>query len=239
MSIFSSTCLACAAHIEGRYCTRCGSPAPGGDGEERPLVRRRWGWALASLVFFGLSVWAAWATVGRGAAAAAVNPASDLQSDLQVEEERLGLAGMDPREMADHLFNQVVDAAAAGDTMQVAAFLPVALAAYAEAEPLDADGMFHLATLLQVGRRFDEALNVARATLDEVPEHLLALGVAAEATSALGRPDEARASYAALIDAYEREVAEGRPEYGAHAAVVRRLQQQALRALDAAGVGGR
>ena len=116
--------------------------------------------------------------------------------------------------MADQLFNRAMMAHETGQTQQAAIFLPEAIAAYRGLEPLDADGLFHLALLqLAVGNQ-----SGARASADRIlvasPNHLLGLAAAAQA-SEQSAPNEAKAFWQRYLDAYDEQ--QGKlPEYGHH-----------------------
>lgn len=139
----------------------------------------------------------------------------------------LELAAADVRHAADGLFNQVVDAAVAGDTMQLQAFLPMAVMAYQEAFPLDADGLFHLSTLQRIGNTPEESLASARWLLERDPNHLLGLGAAAEASLELGWDDEASSYYARLVKVFDVQADRPLAEYLGHSALLERMKGDA------------
>jgi hypothetical protein len=119
-----------------------------------------------------------------------------------------------PRTVADQLFNRAMMAHETGQAQQAAALLPEAIAAYQGLEPLDADGLFHLA-LLQLAAGDEGG---ARASADRIlataPNHLLGLAVAAQA-SEQSAPNEAKGLWQRYLDAYDEQ--QGRaPEYGHH-----------------------
>jgi tetratricopeptide (TPR) repeat protein len=148
-------------------------------------------------------------------------------ADAPVPEGTISLDAVDPRAVADDLFNRVVDAAAVGDTAELWAFLPLAVTAYGEAGPLDADGLFHLTTLLRIGGRGEESLAGARAILDADPDHLLGLGAAAEAAKLAGRPDEAATYYRRILEVYEVQIERPLDEYLGHASFITRVKADA------------
>ena len=131
----------------------------------------------------------------------------------------------DPRMIADQLFNRAMMAHETGETQQSAVFLPEAITAYQGLEPLDADGLFHLALLqLVVGNEAG-----ARATSDRIlataPNHLLGLAAAAQA-SEKSAPNEAKGFWQRYLDAYDEQ--QGRaPEYGHHERMFPILSKQA------------
>jgi hypothetical protein len=142
---------------------------------------------------------------------------------------------MTPREAADNLFDRVMRAVADGNTTEATNFLPMAIAAYDLARPLDADGHFHLSLLQRAAQEMDAALESALAGLAQSPDHLLNLYAAAEATVALGDSATARGYYARILEVWDREMAAGRPEYGDHGPLLPLIREDA----DAFVAGGR
>jgi hypothetical protein len=119
-----------------------------------------------------------------------------------------------PRAVADQLFNRAMMAHETGQTQQAVIFLPEAIAAYQGLEPLDADGLFHLA-LLQLA---DGDEGGARASADRIlataPNNLLGLAAAAQA-SEKSAPNEAKDFWQRYLDAFVEQ--QGRaPEYAHH-----------------------
>ena len=81
----------------------------------------------------------------------------------------IDLSSMTPREAADRLFNRVMTAVAADDSTEASTFLPMAIAAFELAEPLDTDGKFHVVLLRLTGQFNAEALEGAEEILSEQP----------------------------------------------------------------------
>ena len=106
-----------------------------------------------------------------------------------------------PRAVADQLFNRAMMAHETGQAQQAAIFLPEAIAAYQGLEPLDVDGLFHLA-LLQIS---DGDAEGSRATADRIlatsPDHLLGLAAAAQASEKIA-PEEANGFWQRYLDAF-------------------------------------
>lgn len=126
------------------------------------------------------------------------------------------ISQMSPREAADNLFNRVMQAASAGDSAQAQGFLPMALQAYEMAQPLDMDGLFHLALLQRTAGQPESALATAQQMLETEPNHILALGAAAEAAVELGETDQATAFYQQLLANIDTEIGRTLPEYQQH-----------------------
>jgi tetratricopeptide (TPR) repeat protein len=127
---------------------------------------------------------------------------------------------MTPREAADRLFDRVMRSVSAGDSASAQAFLPMAIAAYDRAQPLDHDGLFHLSMLNRAAGNLDAALASAEQVLAAEPNHVLALSEAAEATIELGRLDDAVGYYRRLVQAYAQESTRLLPEYQGHSGML-------------------
>jgi hypothetical protein len=132
-----------------------------------------------------------------------------------------------PREQADRLFNRIMQERAAGNDQQVEFFLPMALTAYEQAGPLDADGLYHLG-LLQIvaGRNADASASAAR-ILQTEPHHLLGLIVAAQAAVGAGDIATARADYRLFMDHFDEEKGRQLAEYLDHAAILPEYRREA------------
>jgi hypothetical protein len=131
----------------------------------------------------------------------------------------------DPRMIADQLFNRAMMAHETGETQQSAVFLPEAITAYQGLEPLDADGLFHLAVLQLANGNADGARATSDRILATAPNHLLGLAAAAQA-SEKSAPNEAKGFWQRYLDAYDEQ--QGRaPEYGHHERMFPMLSKQA------------
>ncbi len=136
----------------------------------------------------------------------------------------IDLSSMTPREAADRLFNRVMTAVAADDSTEASTFLPMAIAAFALAEPLDTDGKFHVVLLRLTGQLNAEALEGAEEILSDQPNHLLGLAMAGDASLAMGDSANARRYYSRWLDAYESETAKDLLEYRDHAQMFSEMQ---------------
>jgi tetratricopeptide (TPR) repeat protein len=128
--------------------------------------------------------------------------------------------------VADELFNRAMMAHETRQVQQAAALLPEAIAAYRRLEPLDADGLFHLASLeLAVGYNAE-----ARATSDRIlaqaPNNLLGLATAARASEE-SAPNEARELWQRYLDSFDEQQRGRVPEYAHHQQMFPMLNQQA------------
>ena len=136
-----------------------------------------------------------------------MNPAAPGATDI---------SQMSPREAADRLFNRVMTSAEAGDSAGAQGFLPMAMQAYEMAQPLDLDGLFHLALLQGTAGQHQASLATAQQMLEMEPNHILALGTAGQAAVDLGNTEQARSFYQQLLDNIDVEAARQLPEYQGH-----------------------
>lgn len=141
------------------------------------------------------------------------------------------ISSMSPIEAANRLYNRVMDAASRGDSLEAQQFMPMAIAAYQRARPLDHDGLFHLSLLNRTAGNFEAALAQAHEILEEDPNHLLGRVAAAEAAVELGELDEAETHYRTILEVYDDEVARALPEYSDHSRIVDVLRDEAERFL--------
>lgn len=135
-----------------------------------------------------------------------------------------------PREQADRLFNRIMAAREQGDLEEARFFAPMGIQAYQAAEPLDADGLYHLATIQVVAGDHAAALATADRILTANPNHLLGLAVAAEASELAGDTATAGAFHRRFLDAYDTEIARGLPEYQGHSSILPEYRAAAERA---------
>lgn len=252
-------CTECGAETEpgARFCNRCGSPlaegmsapSPGGGASRKATSGAgpsggagpasgggsQTGWWVAGAVLVVLILIVAYPVlrqdeVARSPGASAMAPAAGGGQAPGAGPSSVDLSSMTPREAADMLYDRVMRAASAGDTAQVTGFLPMAIAAYDRARPLDADGFFHMALLQQTGGDFEAALATAREGLEADPDHLLLLAAAAEAAQGQGDEATAREYYEHLLDVWDDEQAKGLEEYQpeVHGSMLPGLRQEAL-----------
>jgi tetratricopeptide (TPR) repeat protein len=155
-------------------------------------------------------------------------PTGGAQSELvPAGASSVDLSSMTPIDAANRLFDRVMTLFEAGDTTQVQFFLPMAVAAYEQAEPLDPDGLYHLSTLQRLSDDPGSALETAQRILDETPTHLFGLSEAGEASLALGNTEDAQGFFQAVLDNWAAEQAIARPAYQMHPAVMPTIRQTA------------
>ena len=137
------------------------------------------------------------------------------------------LSSMTPVEAANRLFNRVMTAVAAEDSIEAQQFMPMAIGAYERARPLDHDGLFHLSMLQRTAMQLEAALGTAEEILEDNPNHLLGLSAAAKAAVELGRDDIAAAYYEHVLEVYESQIEQDIPEYMDHAPITGNLKIEA------------
>ena len=215
-----------AALVAGaRFCNNCGTAvgARSTDGGNLP-------WIVAGIALAALIIVLAWPALSGGGDRAQSDgrmPVDQLDGGTSTPPPGPGPLSGTPREQADRLFNRIMTERETGDTAQARFFLPMALQAYANAEPLDADGYYHLSLLQSYGGDHGAALASAQRILATQPNHLLGLGAAASAARAAGDNAAARNYNRQLLAAYEREIATTKPEYQDHANILPELKAQA------------
>src|SRR5690606_1564956 len=136
-----------------------------------------------------------------------------------------------PREQADQLFNRVMTELEAGDTARASFFMPVAVMAYRQAGPLDADGLYHLSLLETASGDYAAARATAEQILAMMPKHLLGLASAARAAAAAGDDAAARDYHERFLAAYDEEKDRPLQEYRDHSRVLPTYLEEARKAL--------
>lgn len=242
-------CQHCGAKLGGRFCDQCGAKAsPGasfcnqcgaklsGGGRRQAAAAVLGGqnlpWWIAGAAMFVVIVMIGVNTVRPGGPSApvtapgapAVGGVAPLAGGGGVPPD---LGSMTPREAADRLFNRVMSSVSAGDSASAQAFLPMAIAAYDRARPLDHDGLFHLSLLNRTARNLDAALASAREVLARDPDHLLALTAAAEAAAEMGDRPTAEGYYRRVLEVWDAQMTRGLSEYLDHATFLQSVRAEA------------
>jgi hypothetical protein len=225
-------CSSCGAEIPAgaRFCTACGEPVAGASTE--PSSRAPWIIAVISVVVV-VALVAVFLPRGTTTAGPGANsPSAPFMGAGDPQGSTGGAAlSADMRTNADRLFNRIMMAAEQGNEAEVAQFMPMAIQAYGMVDDLDNDGIYHLAMLHLTAGSFDQALETSQRILDDEPEHLLGLAVAAEAAAGAGDSARADAYWRRYLDAYPAEASKPLPEYVDHQPMLGEYQGLAQEAL--------
>lgn len=226
-----------------RFCNECGTPAvaPAGTARRAPVLP----WVLT-----GAAVVALVATLivnndreAPAAPAAAQTVAAAPQAPGPVPSGpasgnpgAVDLASITPRQAADRLFNRVMQNVSSGDTAAAKQFLPMAVAAYDRARPLDSDGRYHLAVLHLVGGDLDAARAQSDTILSGNPKHLFGLFTGAQAAQGRGDRAASVSLYRRFLEAFDSEKArKDVVEYADHSQALPAMKEEAERATQGAG----
>ncbi len=228
-SLVAQSCDHCRAQLspQARFCHRCGravTPA-----RARGSERGAWLFACAMcLLLVGAIVYQVvskrpapvapeMANAGAVGPDGSPGPAPDISR-------------MTPRERFDRLYNRIMQAAERGDSVQIARFTPMALAAYDQLDSIDADARYHAAVIrLQTGD-LSGARALADTILADAPGHLfgyLIRGTAAQIAKDTAGLSGARADFLAH---YDQEMGSKRVEYLEHKPVIEEFKTEAERA---------
>jgi hypothetical protein len=126
------------------------------------------------------------------------------------------ISNMTPREAADRLYNRIARASESGDTAQVNFFAPMAINAYSNVTPLDADARLHVG-LIQIGiGNTPAALAQADTLTRQNVLHLFGPLLKARAAEAANDRATMREAYRAFLANYDAEMRKNLPEYEQH-----------------------
>lgn len=144
------------------------------------------------------------------------------------------LEAMTPRERFDRLYNRIMTAAESGNPAEVSRFAPMAFAAYAGLDRVDADARYHVAVLyLHATGDIPAALAQADSITAESPRHLFAILIRGTAARQSGDSGLLARSEHDLLQAWDDEMAVNRPEYRDHRVMLDRFRAGALRSREA------
>lgn len=232
-----------AAQPGARFCNTCGTPVAGQGGSSAPPPSQRAGAQAAGAQAAGTSASSesvmGWWIAGvmlvalMGVVAYPILRQDEVALQPPAQTGGLGpasaidLSSMTPRQAADQLYDRVMRTAAAGDSASVVFFVPMAISAYANAEPLDTDGLFHLSTLQRTAGLFEEGIATADRALAILPNHLLSLYAKGESQMGMGDTTAAIASFTQLLDAWTAERDSNYQDYLDHSNMLPDIQTRA------------
>jgi hypothetical protein len=239
-------CNQCGGSLSAgaKFCNKCGNKASvgaragagrgsggaGGDGGSHRAAAaaavggENLGWWLAGAAMFVLILVVGWQTVRGGNGPQPAAAGSAVFGGTATGASAIDLSTMTPIDAANRLFDRIMRAIAAGDSIQAQQFMPMALNAYEIAEPLDEDALFHLSMLQRTAFQLEDALASAQRILVSSPDHLLGLIAAGEAASELGETEVAIGYYRQIVSVYDGQMASPLPEYLDHSGITEGLK---------------
>jgi hypothetical protein len=210
------TCNACGAKLSARskFCPDCGKAVGPAQAVSAPASASSFlPWLIAGVAVVALATTIIIAVTRRPGPAAAPGAAPFAGGQTGPAPD---ISNMTPREQADRLFNRVMESSTTGDTARVGFFGPMAINAYANISPLDADARLHLGMIHLTLGDAASALAQADSIQREAPEHLFGPLLAARAAEAAGTDARRRTAYAALLARWDAERAKNLTEYQQH-----------------------
>lgn len=225
-------CPSCDAAIlsEARFCHACGASLEGGPGAGKWSAGKLAG--LGALV--GVIAVGVFAVVTFSKRDEAPPPPSALTRPMFDAPSASSASGlpdlsqMTPRQAADCLFNRVMMASEQGNKAEALRFVPMAVQAYGSLAALDRDAHYHLGLMYGVaGDRANIDREIAAMRLG-APNHLLALALEHDTAQKSGDRALVSRVLAAFAEAYDAEIATGRPEYEAHRNVIEKFRTATL-----------
>ena len=226
-------CPECGAQMSmtAKYCNQCGNRIRAS--EHRAAATATLGgknlpWWIAGAAMIALIAMLGIQMMQRGGPSTpSASPVTNQSGVGAMTGSPPDLSSMTPVEAANRLFNRVMTAIAAEDSIEAQQFMPMAIGAYERARPLDHDGLFHLSMLQRTAMQLEAALGTAEEILEDNPNHLLGLSAAAKAAVELGRDDIAAAYYEHVLEVYESQIEQDIPEYMDHAPITGNLKIEA------------
>jgi hypothetical protein len=178
-----SACAACSAElIDGaRFCHRCGLPA----GATAPATERKTTsamslpWIVAAISLLAFIALIAGQRFGANRPDAATEAGTTLPSDMA--RRAPDISQMTPAERAIRLHTRIMTLRQAGKQDSVMMFAPMAIAAFEMLGNLDADSRYDLGMIGEASENGPLAKAQADTILQQNPDHLLGLILAARA----------------------------------------------------------
>ncbi len=128
------------------------------------------------------------------------------------------ISSMTPQERASRLFDRIMRLSEEGKRDSVELFSSMAIPVYESLGPLDLDGRYDFGRIAQVSGSLDIAQAQADTMLQQSPNHLLGLILAAAVADARGNSTQRAALQRRLLDAEKSQLALGLVEYKRHEA---------------------
>ncbi len=209
-----AACSSCRAPLTpgAKFCHRCGTPA-GALGVRASGATNALPWSVAAIALLALIALVAGQRYGRSRPTEDAPPTPPLAAG---QGRAPDISRMTPSERAERLYDRIMGAAERGRVDSVRFFLPMALQAYNELGPLNADQRYDVGRLAEVGGDAKLAAAQADTILKVQPKHLLGLLLASRAARLKGDAKASDAFLKRLASAEPAERARQLPEYLLH-----------------------
>lgn len=226
----SGACLACKARLSpgARFCHRCGVPA---GPVAAPARRERTAWVIAGTAVLLALLVVVWRAGGARPTVPDMGNAGNIGGGALPVGRAPDISALSPRQRFDRLYERVVRAAEAGDTITVVQFAPMALGAYALLDTVNADARYHAAMIQLAGGDAAAALALADTIEANAPEHLFAEIVRGEVADRRNDTAGLARAYQRFLDHYGREMQAGRIEYEEHRPILNDFSTRAKASL--------
>jgi len=231
-----SFCTNCGTALKGARCPKCSAQLPSGS-RFCNNCGHALGDARQARSYTPLVITAAAAVVLMVVAMVTVGPFGPKPpaprsnaAATQVDPSVSSFAAGTPRGEADRYFDQAMRAYEGGDSAQASFTGGMALGAYAQLPEQDADSRFHIGLLYQITRNYDAILAQADSLELLHPNHLFAFLLRHRVYSAKGDSQSVAEVYRRFLQAYDTEIATGRPEYLAHGLLIEEFRKEAAQA---------
>lgn len=225
----ATSCPSCHAPLTpgGRYCHRCGRAV--GARDEKGIWIAAWSTVF---IFIAFIVW--WVNgrspeqagpdmANAGNASAATAAGAQPQGGGGAPPD---ISQMTPRERFLRLHDRVMNAMEKGDTATAERFAPMAISAYGMLDSYDVDARYHAGALHILQKDYPAALALADTIEASAKGNLMADLLRIEVAQAKKDPaTEARGKKAFLAN-YDAQIAQNRPEYTEHRAMLNDLKKQ-------------
>ena len=229
-------CGACGAELApgAKFCHKCGTPialpgaaaapgaptgagAPPAGGAPAKTGGDALPWAVAGIAFLALvAVFAGQSLARSGPNAGAESAGAPAGGAMSSMGPAPDISQMSPEERASRLYDRMMSAFEAGHMDTVQMFAPMATAAYEMLPSMTLDDRYDLGRLGEISGAYPLAAAEADTILQQHPNHLLGLILAAQAAHSQNQSAAEKKYLDRLVKAAPAEQAKKLPEYQQH-----------------------
>ena len=221
-------CAACQAELGpgARFCHRCGRAVMGAGHGRTPWIVA---WSIIAVTIAVI----VWYVVRVQPTAPAPQMANNGATEATGARAAPGatppdISQMTPRQRFDRLYDRIVQALEQNDSTTVIRFSPMAFAAYAQLDRVDALARFDVGTLHATLGDLAAATALADTILKQSPNHLFGYMLKGTVADFQGNKAALEQSYREFLAHYEAELKTGKPEYRIHQPLIDDFHQRAL-----------